>query len=73
MIRRIINTDRKLIVGGYIRVAIRIQKERGNGLGGDLPSTVYTEHRVKDAFHIMFEGNGTALTSRWLKDYIKSS
>lgn len=69
----IINTDRKLIDGGYIREAIRIQKERGNGLGGGFAVYgIYPENRDKYAFHIMFEGNRHSPYISAVEDYLKS-
>lgn len=54
----IINTDRRRIDGSSIREAIRIQKDRGNGLGGGFAVYgAYPENRDKYAFHIMYEGN----------------
>ncbi len=53
----IINTDRRKIDGSHIREAIRIQRERGNGLGGGFSAYgIYPENRDKYAFHIMYEG-----------------
>lgn len=55
----IINADRSLIDGSFIREAIRIQRDRGNGLGGGFAAYgVYPEHRDKYAFHIMYQGAG---------------
>jgi glutamate synthase domain-containing protein 1 len=55
----IINADRSLIDGSFIREAIRIQRDRGNGLGGGFAAYgVYPEHKDKYAFHIMYQGAG---------------
>jgi glutamate synthase (NADPH) GltB1 subunit (EC 1.4.1.13) len=57
----IINTDGQLLDGSHIREAIRIQRERGNGLGGGFAAYgVYPEHKDEYAFHIMYEGAITA-------------
>lgn len=54
----IINTDGQLLDGSHIREAIRIQRERGNGLGGGFAVYgAYPEHKDKYAFHIMYEGD----------------
>lgn len=54
----IINTDRKCVSGSYIRDAIRIQRDRGNGLGGGFAAYgIYPEHAECYAFHIMYEGD----------------
>ncbi|MBN2398148.1 MAG: hypothetical protein JXI32_07185, partial [Deltaproteobacteria bacterium] len=53
----IINTDGTRVDGSHIREAIRIQRERGNGLGGGFAVYgAYPENRDKYAFHIMYEG-----------------
>jgi glutamate synthase domain-containing protein 1 len=54
----IINTDRRRIDGSHIREAIRIQKERGNGLGGGFAAYgIYPENKDKYAFHIIYESD----------------
>jgi len=54
----IINTDGCKIDGGPIREAIRIQRERGNGLGGGFAAYgIYPENTDKYAFHIMYSGD----------------
>ncbi|HOF12738.1 MAG TPA: glutamine amidotransferase family protein [Spirochaetota bacterium] len=53
----IINTDRTKIDGSYIREAIRIQNERGNGLGGGFAAYgIYPGHKDNYAVHIMYQG-----------------
>ena len=52
----IINTDRTPIDGSYIREAIRIQNERGNGLGGGFAAYgIYPEHKDHYALHVMYQ------------------
>ncbi|MBN1931603.1 MAG: glutamine amidotransferase family protein [Desulfobacterales bacterium] len=69
----IINTDRKLIDGNYIREAIRIQRERGNGLGGGFAVYgAYPENKDKYAFHIMYEGSQNNPYISMVEDYIRS-
>ncbi|HNR87948.1 MAG TPA: glutamine amidotransferase family protein [Spirochaetota bacterium] len=54
----IINTDRRLIDGSHIREAIRIQRDRGNGLGGGFAAYgIYPENKDQYAFHLMYEGD----------------
>jgi glutamate synthase domain-containing protein 1 len=54
----IINADRTRIDGSYIQEAIRIQKDRGNGLGGGFAAYgIYPDHKDLYAFHVMFEGD----------------
>jgi len=54
----IINTDKNLIDGSSIREAIRIQKDRGNGLGGGFAAYgIYPDHAEFYAFHIMYDGD----------------
>ncbi len=54
----IINTDRSLIDGSHIRESIRIQRDRGNGLGGGFAAYgIYPEYADKYAFHIMYDGD----------------
>ena len=54
----IVNTDGQIIDGSYIREAIRIQRDRGNGLGGGFAVYgVYPQYKNKYAFHIMYEGD----------------
>jgi glutamate synthase domain-containing protein 1 len=53
----IINTDKELIDGSHIREAIRIQHDRGNGLGGGFAAYgIYPEYKDYYAFHIMYDG-----------------
>ncbi|MDY6968156.1 MAG: glutamine amidotransferase family protein [Spirochaetota bacterium] len=53
----IVNTDKSLIDGSYIREAIRIQRDRGNGLGGGFAAYgIYPRNKDDYAFHIMYEG-----------------
>jgi glutamate synthase domain-containing protein 1 len=54
----IINADKTRIDGSYIQEAIRIQQDRGNGLGGGFAAYgIYPEHKDQYAFHVMFEGD----------------
>ena len=54
----IINTDRELMDGSHIREAIRIQRDRGNGLGGGFAAYgIYPEYKDLYALHIMYEGD----------------
>lgn len=70
----IINTDKKIIDGSRIREAIRIQKERGNGLGGGFAAYgLYPEHEDKYAFHIMYTGEGRHSSAvHAVEDYLES-
>ncbi|MBN2515415.1 MAG: glutamine amidotransferase family protein [Deltaproteobacteria bacterium] len=69
----IINTDGNLIDGSQIQEAIRIQKERGNGLGGGFAVYgVYPEHTDKYAFHIMYEGDRHSPVIPIVEDYLMS-
>lgn len=68
----IINTDRRLIDGSYIREAIRIQRERGNGLGGGFAAYgIYPEHKDKYAFHIMYEGDRHSPIIKTVEDFLE--
>ena len=68
----IINTDRQLIDGSHIREAIRIQRDRGNGLGGGFAVYgAYPEHKDQYAFHIMYEGNGHSPCISTVEAYLK--
>ncbi|MBN1827636.1 MAG: glutamine amidotransferase family protein [Deltaproteobacteria bacterium] len=68
----IINTDRRLIDGGLIREAIRIQRDRGNGLGGGFAVYgCYPEHRNDYAFHIMYEGDRNSPAIQSAETYLK--
>jgi glutamate synthase domain-containing protein 1 len=74
----IINADRTRIDGSYIQEAIRIQKDRGNGLGGGFAAYgIYPEHKDLYAFHVMFEGDRhspkIADTERLLTEWSKVS
>ena len=54
----IINTDRQVMDGSHIREAIRIQRDRGNGLGGGFAVYgAYPDNKNQYAFHIMYEGD----------------
>jgi len=54
----IINQNKQLIDGSFIREAIRIQRDRGNGLGGGFAAYgIYPEHKDNYAFHIMYDGD----------------
>ncbi|TFG38501.1 MAG: hypothetical protein E4H39_00130 [Syntrophobacterales bacterium] len=69
----IINTDGKLIDGSHIREAIRIQRERGNGLGGGFAVYgAYPENRDKYAFHIMYEGGRNSPVISIVEDYLET-
>ena len=69
----IINTDRELIDGSHIKEAIRIQKERGNGLGGGFAVYgAYPENKDKYAFHIMYEGDRNSPTIPIVEDFLRT-
>jgi glutamate synthase domain-containing protein 1 len=69
----IINTDGKLIDGSYIREAIRIQRERGNGLGGGFAVYgLYPENRDKYAFHLMYDGDQNNPVIPHVEEYLKT-
>ncbi len=69
----IINTDKRKIDGSYIREAIRIQRDRGNGLGGGFAAYgIYPENRDKYAFHIMYEGDRHNPVISEVEDYLES-
>jgi len=69
----IINTDGKMVDGSHIREAIRIQQERGNGLGGGFAVYgAYPEHLDKYAFHIMYEGNRNSSVVPVVEDNLMS-
>ncbi|MCK9274273.1 MAG: glutamine amidotransferase family protein [Syntrophales bacterium] len=69
----IVNTDRKMIDGSYIKEAIRIQKDRGNGLGGGFAVYgAYPENKDKYAFHIMYEGDHNSPAVARIEDYLKT-
>jgi glutamate synthase domain-containing protein 1 len=54
----IVNQDGRKIDGSHIREAMRIQRERGNGLGGGFAGYgIYPENKDRYAFHIMYEGD----------------
>lgn len=69
----IINTDGALIDGSFIREAIRIQRDRGNGLGGGFAVYgVYPGNRDKYAFHIMYEGGRYSPAITAVENYLMS-
>lgn len=69
----IINTDGKLIDGSYVREAIRIQRDRGNGLGGGFAVYgAYPENKDRYAFHIMYEGGKHNGQVSRVEEYLKS-
>lgn len=69
----IINTDWQFIDGSHIREAIRIQKERGNGLGGGFAVYgAYPDQQDKYAFHIMYEGDRSSPYIPEVEDYLMS-
>ena len=69
----IVNTDGKLIDGSHIREAIRIQRERGNGLGGGFAVYgLYPENKDKYAFHIMYDGDRNSPIITIVEDYLKT-
>lgn len=69
----IINTDGKRIDGSHIQEAIRIQRDRGNGLGGGFAVYgAYPENRDKYAFHIMYEGDRHNPAVSAVEDYLQS-
>ena len=69
----IINTDGQLLDGSHIREAIRIQRERGNGLGGGFAVYgAYPDHKDKYAFHIMYEGDRNSPVIPVVEDYLAS-
>ncbi len=69
----IINTDGKRIDGSHIREAIRIQRDRGNGLGGGFAVYgAYPEHKDKYAFHIMYEGDRHNPSISAVEDYLQN-
>jgi len=69
----IINTDGTLINGSYIREAIRVQRERGNGLGGGFAVYgLYPEHKDKYAFHLMYDGDRTSPVISHVEEYLKT-
>ena len=69
----IINTNRKVIDGGFIREAIRIQRDRGNGLGGGFAAYgIYPEYRDFYAFHIMYEGDKNSPAKTKTEDFLES-
>ncbi|HDP80373.1 MAG TPA: hypothetical protein ENN21_05975 [Spirochaetes bacterium] len=69
----IVNTDRRKIDGGYIREAIRIQRDRGNGLGGGFAAYgIYPEFGDKYAFHLMYDGNRHSPIVNRVEDYLET-
>jgi glutamate synthase domain-containing protein 1 len=69
----VINTDRRKIDGSAIREAIRIQRERGNGLGGGFAAYgIYPEQKDKFAFHVMYEGTRHNPVIRQVEEYLES-
>ncbi len=69
----IINTDGCKIDGGPIREAIRIQRERGNGLGGGFAAYgIYPENTDKYAFHIMYSGDRHSPVIQQVESYLES-
>ncbi len=69
----IINTDGKLIDGSHIREAIRIQRERGNGLGGGFAVYgLYPENKDKYAFHLMYDGDRNSPTIPRVEAYLET-
>jgi glutamate synthase domain-containing protein 1 len=69
----IINVNGKVIDGSQIREAIRIQRDRGNGLGGGFAVYgCYPENRDKYAFHIMYEGDRHSPVIPVVEDYLAS-
>ena len=69
----IINTDRKLIDGSHIREAIRIQRDRGNGLGGGFAVYgAYPENKDKYAFHIMYDGDRHNPVIPMVEDFLRN-
>lgn len=69
----IINTDGRLIDGSQIRESIRIQRERGNGLGGGFAVYgAYPENRDKYAFHLMYEGDRSNPVIPVVENYLQS-
>jgi glutamate synthase domain-containing protein 1 len=69
----IVNTDRQVIDGSHIREAIRIQRDRGNGLGGGFAVYgVYPQYEDKYAFHIMYEGGEHSPVMSKVEDYLNS-
>jgi len=67
----IINVDGEIIDGSHIREAIRIQRDRGNGLGGGFAVYgCYPENRDKYAFHIMYEGDRHSPVIPIVEDYL---
>jgi glutamate synthase domain-containing protein 1 len=69
----IINTDGQFIDGSHIREAIRIQRERGNGLGGGFAVYgAYPDHKDKYAFHVMYEGDRNSSVIPVVEDYLAS-
>lgn len=69
----IINADGKLIDGSHIREAIRIQRDRGNGLGGGFAVYgLYPENKDKYAFHIMYEGDRSSPAIPYVEEYLKT-
>lgn len=69
----IINTDKKLIDGSHIREAIRIQRDRGNGLGGGFAAYgIYPDYKDFYAFHIMFEGDRNSPAKSRVEDFLEA-
>ncbi|MBN2282806.1 MAG: glutamine amidotransferase family protein [Deltaproteobacteria bacterium] len=68
----IINRNREYIDGSHIREAIRIQRERGNGLGGGFAVYgAYPEHKDAYAFHVMYEGDRTSQAVPAVEEYLR--
>ena len=69
----IVNTDGQVIDGSHIREAIRIQRERGNGLGGGFAVYgCYPDNKDKYAFHVMYEGDRNSSVIPVVEDYLAS-
>ena len=69
----IVNTDGQVIDGTHIREAIRIQRDRGNGLGGGFAVYgCYPDHKDKYAFHVMYEGDRNSSVIPVVEDYLAS-
>lgn len=69
----IINTDREKINGSYIREAIRIQRDRGNGLGGGFAAYgIYPDNEDEYAFHIMYADGRSSSTISEIENYLQT-
>lgn len=69
----IVNEDRRRIDGGHIREAIRIQRDRGNGLGGGFAVYgAYPDHKDLYAFHILYEGDRRSDAIPRVEDHLRS-